>query len=64
MDVGKTSLLLDQMKIKQQASISVMKKAMNNSKQANTFINDMMKTNTETLKSLDPKLGNTIDIKA
>ncbi|MTI67905.1 MAG: putative motility protein [Firmicutes bacterium] len=64
MDVGKTSMLLNQMKVKQQASISVMKKIMNNSKQANTFINNMMKTNTETLKSLDPKLGNTIDIKA
>ena len=51
------------MKIKQQANISVMKKVMNNSKKANAFIDDMMKTNTNTLKSLDSKLGKNIDIK-
>lgn len=64
MDIAGLSMVLSQSQIKQQASLSVMKLAMNKEQ---TQMNNMMKmldTNTKTMEmSVNPHVGGSIDIK-
>ncbi|MGO1368455.1 MAG: YjfB family protein [Senegalia sp. (in: firmicutes)] len=64
MDIAALSMALSQAQVKQQASLSVMKLAMNKDQ---THMNDMMKmldTNTKTMEmSVKPHIGGSIDIK-
>lgn len=64
MDIAAMSTILSQAKIQQQASISVMKMAMDNGQQTNQLLKDMLKVNKNiTKQSLDPNLGRVLDIR-
>ena len=57
MDIAKLSMGMSQIKVRQQASLSVMKMAMESSKKENSQITKMME------QSVNPHVGGTIDIK-
>ncbi|MBP2027565.1 hypothetical protein J2Z35_001362 [Acetoanaerobium pronyense] len=64
MDIAALSMGLSQMKVSQQASVSVMKMAMDTAKGQMADLTQMMDTNTRVMEqSVNPHLGNTIDIK-
>ena len=64
MDIAAMSTMLSQAKLQQQVSVSVMKMAMDNGKEANQQLLDMLEVNNQISKqSLDPNLGKIIDIK-
>ncbi|MDL4839226.1 YjfB family protein [Aquibacillus rhizosphaerae] len=65
MDVAQMSMALSQGQVKQQASLSVMKKVMNQSQGSADFLNEMMGgANAQTLQQVaQPHLGSNIDIK-
>ncbi|SER81406.1 Putative motility protein [Gracilibacillus ureilyticus] len=58
MDIAAMSVIMNQAQVKQQASIAVMDKALN---QAETQSSDMIKM---LESSMEPHLGSSIDIKA
>ena len=66
MDIALLSMALSQAQVQQQASISVMKKAMDQAEGNGDFINKMMRQ--ENVKALQhetqPHLGGNIDIEA
>lgn len=57
MDIAKLSMGMSQIKVRQQASLSVMKMAMESSKKENSQITKMME------QSVNPNIGGNIDIK-
>jgi len=62
-DISGTSVALSQLRVKEQASLSVMKLAMNKGKQTNNFINDMMESNKTVSVSANPNIGRNIDVR-
>ena len=64
MDIAALSTGLSQMKIAQEASLSVMKMAMNTSKTQMNHMVEMMQDNAKMMElSLNPNLGATIDVR-
>ena len=64
MDIAALSMSLSQMKVAQQASISVMKMAMDTVEVQAIDITQMLEANTRIMEqSINPNLGGTIDIK-
>jgi len=64
MDIAALSMGLSQMKVSQQASVSVMKMAMDTAKGQMADLTQMMDANTKVMEqSVNPHLGATIDIK-
>ena len=64
MDIAALSTGLSQMKIAQEASLSVMKMAMNTSKTQMNNMVEMMQDNAKMMElSLNPNLGATIDVR-
>lgn len=65
MDIARMSMALNQGQLKQQASLSVMKKAMDQAEGNGDFINKMLAdTNAQALQhATNPHLGATIDVK-
>lgn len=64
MDIAGMSMLLSQAKVKQQASLSVMKIAMDTSKQRVTDLVQMLQQNNKALEqAVQPHLGSNIDIR-
>lgn len=59
MDIGALSMVMSQSRVQQDAGISVMKMAMNTSKETATQMTEMMKS-----AAVDPNLGNHIDASA
>lgn len=65
MDIAALSIVMNQMQVKQQAQLSVMKMTMDTGKsQANDMINMMLEGNQTQNQAVDPNLGRMIDIKA
>lgn len=63
MDIAALSMGLSQMKVAQQASISVMKLAMDSAKGQAVDMAKMLEINTKMMEqSVNPHLGNKIDI--
>ena len=64
MDIAALSTGLSQMKIAQEASLSVMKMAMNTSKTQMNNMVEMMQDNAKMMElSVNPNLGATIDVR-
>jgi len=64
MDIAALSTGLSQMKIAQEASLSVMKMAMNTSKTQMNHMVEMMQDNAKMMElSVNPNLGATIDVR-
>ncbi|WP_102273807.1 YjfB family protein [Cytobacillus massiliigabonensis] len=65
MDIGILSMALSQGQVQQQASISVMKKVMDQAKGKADFIHQMMEgSNLQVLqRTMQPHLGGNIDLK-
>ncbi|SHH20960.1 YjfB family protein [Tepidibacter thalassicus] len=64
MDIAAMSIGLNQAKLAQQVSVSVMKKVMDTSQQQASFINEMVNNNVKAMeKSVNHHLGNVIDIR-
>ena len=64
MDVAVLSMGLSQMKVAQQASISVMKMAMDTAKMQTADLTKMLEANTKMMEqSVNPHLGANIDIR-
>jgi hypothetical protein len=65
MDIAQMSMALSQVQVQQQASVSVMKKAMDQAEGNADFINKMMGgSNVQALQqAAQPHLGGNIDIK-
>lgn len=64
LDIAAMSTILSQVRIKEQASISVMKMAMNTSKTQMNHMVEMMQDNAKmTELSVNPNLGATIDVR-
>ena len=64
MDIAALSMGLSQMKVSQQASVSVMKMAMDTAKGQMADLTQMMDTNTRMMEqSVNPHIGANIDIK-
>lgn len=61
MDIAALSTVLSQVQVKQQASLSVMKKVMDTGNNQAIDMLQMMEASTE---AVDPNLGRTIDMKA
>lgn len=59
MDIAAISMVMGQSKVETAASIAVMKKAMDTSKENATQMTEMMKNS-----AVDPNLGNYIDVSA
>lgn len=59
MDIGALSMVLSQSKVQQDASIAVMKKAMDAGEETANQMTEMMKNS-----AVDPNLGNHIDVSA
>jgi hypothetical protein len=65
MDVALTSMVLSQSQVQQQASLSIMKKVMDQAEGNAVFINKMLgETNIKALQhAAEPHLGSNIDMK-
>jgi len=64
MDIAALSMGLSQMKVSQQASISVMKMAMDSAKGQVSDLTQMLEANTKMMEqSVSPHIGGNIDIK-
>ncbi|HAE92597.1 MAG TPA: putative motility protein [Tissierella sp.] len=64
MDIGALSMNLSQMKITQEASISIMKMAMDTAELQAVDLTKILELNTKIMEhSINPHLGKTIDIK-
>ncbi|HHU74273.1 MAG TPA: putative motility protein [Clostridiales bacterium] len=64
MDIAAMSTILSQVRIKEQASISVMKMAMNTSKTQMNHMVEIMQVNARMMElSVNPNLGATIDVR-
>ena len=64
MDIAALSMGLSQMKVAQQASLSVMKMAMDTAKTQATDLTQMLQVNTKIMEqSVAPHIGGNIDIK-
>ena len=64
MDIAALSMNISQMKVAQQASISVFKMAMDTSKVQAVDLTQMLEANTKIMEqSINPNLGKNIDIK-
>ncbi|WP_407652107.1 putative motility protein [Aquibacillus koreensis] len=65
MDIAQMSMTLSQSQVQQQASLSVMKRAMDQSEGSADFINKMMSDgNAQALQQIaQPHLGGNIDLK-
>ncbi len=64
MDIAALSMNLSQMKVAQEASVSVLKMAMNSMKGQSIDLTDMLKVNTKIMEqSVNPHIGKNIDIK-
>jgi hypothetical protein len=64
MDIASLSTSMSQLKVRQEASISIMKMAMDAAKVQAEAMNKMLEANMEILEFLDPYLGGNIDIMA
>ncbi len=63
MDIAALSMGLSQMKVAQEASISVMKIAMDSAKGQAVDMTKMLEVNTQMMEqSVNPNLGNNIDV--
>lgn len=63
MDIPSLSMSLSQMKVAQQASVSVLKMAMDNMKGQNIDMAKMLEVNTKIMEqSVNPHIGGNIDI--
>lgn len=63
MDIAGLSMGLSQMKVAQEASVSVMKMAMNTAKGQNMDLTKMLEVNTKIMEqSVNPHIGGNIDI--
>lgn len=63
MDIAALSMGLSQMKVAQQAGISVMKMAMDTAEGQSSELTQMLEASTQSLEaSLTPHLGNNIDV--
>lgn len=64
MDIAALSMGLSQMKVAQQASVSVMKMAMDSMKGQGVDLTEMLEVNTKMMEqSVNPHVGGNIDIK-
>ncbi|MCT4619786.1 MAG: YjfB family protein [Marinisporobacter sp.] len=64
MDIAAMSMMLNQGKVQQQASLSVMKKAMDTSENNGKALTEMINTSTKTMElSVNPHLGGNLDLK-
>jgi len=64
MDIGELSINLSQIKVAQQANISVLKIAMDTAKVQAVDLTKILEANTKIMEqSINPHLGKTIDIK-
>ncbi|UCZ52686.1 YjfB family protein [Bacillus shivajii] len=65
MDIGLMSMALSQGQVKQQASLSVMKKAMGSAEQNADFLNKMVDESqvSKMEQATQPHLGSSIDVK-
>ncbi|EOD00374.1 YjfB family protein [Caldisalinibacter kiritimatiensis] len=64
MDIAAMSTMLSQGKVMQQASISVMKMAMNSAENSGQMIKELADTNTKMMEmSVNPHIGGNIDIR-
>ena len=64
MDIAALSMGLSQMKVAQQASVSVMKMAMDSMKGQGADLTQMLEVNTKMMEqSVNPHVGGNIDIK-
>ncbi|SDJ91385.1 YjfB family protein [Natronincola ferrireducens] len=64
MDIAALSMSLSQMKVAQQASISVMKMAMDTAKGQTIDLTQMLEANTKMMEqSVNPHVGTNLDIK-
>lgn len=64
MDIELMSIGLSQAKVQQQASLSVMKMAMDNAKMSGNMLTEMASVSTRQMEqSVQPNLGTSIDIK-
>ncbi len=63
MDIALLSMSLSQMKVAQEASVSVMKMAMNTDKGQAAKITQLLESTKQMERSLNPHLGGNIDIK-
>lgn len=63
MDIAGLSMGLSQMKVAQEANVSVMKMAMNTAKGQNMDLTKMLEINTKIMEqSVNPHIGGNIDI--
>lgn len=63
MDIAGLSMGLSQMKVAQEANVSVMKMAMNTAKGQNMDLTKMLEVNTKIMEqSVNPHIGGNIDI--
>lgn len=62
MDIAALSTMLSQTNMNQQASLSVMKMAMNTAEQNGQAMQELMQT-AQAPVSLEPHLGNSVDVK-
>ncbi|MBU5436642.1 YjfB family protein [Tissierella sp. MSJ-40] len=64
MDIAGLSIGLSQMKVAQQASVSVLKMAMDNMKSQSLDLTKILEVNTRTMEqSVNPQIGGNIDIR-
>ena len=64
MDIAGLSIGLSQMKVAQQASVSVLKMAMDNMKSQSLDLTKILEVNTRTMEqSVNPQVGGNIDIR-
>jgi len=64
MDIAALSTVMSTAKLQQQASLSVMKMAMNQANTSSKMMNKLMDTNTKMMEqSVSPHLGSNINIK-
>lgn len=63
MDIAALSTAFSQSKIQQQASISVMKMAMNNAKVSGDAVTQLMESTKALEQSVNPNAGTNIDVK-
>ena len=64
MDIAAISMGLSQMNLQQQASISVMKMAMDTARMQSVDMTEMLEVNTKVMEqSINPHIGGNIDIR-
>lgn len=65
MDIPGMSVVMNQSRVQQQASLSVMKMTMNVAKEKGNMVTELANSATKAMEqSVRPKLGNNIDINA